>query len=133
VGDDTVETFEELLRALKDGGYRVVAMRDVARYLPPERRRPGSRRTSLRADHSAPLQEVERANEVDLVPAVMGLGAEPVGSTKCAVNVSRLRHGALVAGDREDAVVAPDSTNSARGATSPERSYSSMSWSIPGT
>jgi peptidoglycan-N-acetylglucosamine deacetylase len=33
-----VETFEELLRALKDGGYRVVAMRDVARYLPPERR-----------------------------------------------------------------------------------------------
>ena len=33
-----VEMFEELLRALKHGGYRVVAMRDVARYLPPERR-----------------------------------------------------------------------------------------------
>ena len=33
-----VAMFEELLRALKDGGYRVVAMRDVARYLPPERR-----------------------------------------------------------------------------------------------
>ena len=33
-----VEMFDELLRALKDGGYRVVALRDVARYLPFERR-----------------------------------------------------------------------------------------------
>jgi hypothetical protein len=30
--------FEELLRVLRDGNYRVVAMRDVARYLPPDRR-----------------------------------------------------------------------------------------------
>jgi peptidoglycan-N-acetylglucosamine deacetylase len=30
--------FEEILRALRDGGYRVVAMRDVARYLPAARR-----------------------------------------------------------------------------------------------
>ena len=33
-----VALFEEYLRALRDGGYRVVALRDVARYLPPERR-----------------------------------------------------------------------------------------------
>jgi peptidoglycan/xylan/chitin deacetylase (PgdA/CDA1 family) len=33
-----VATFEELLRALQDGGYHVVAMRDVARYLPAGRR-----------------------------------------------------------------------------------------------
>ena len=33
-----VAMFEELLRALREGGYRVVAMRDVTRYLPTERR-----------------------------------------------------------------------------------------------
>ena len=33
-----LELFEEYLRALRDGGYRVVALRDLARYLPPERR-----------------------------------------------------------------------------------------------
>jgi peptidoglycan/xylan/chitin deacetylase (PgdA/CDA1 family) len=33
-----VALFEEYLRALRDGGYRVVALRDVAPYLPPERR-----------------------------------------------------------------------------------------------
>ena len=32
-----VAMFEEVLRALRDGGYHVVAMRDVARYLPPDR------------------------------------------------------------------------------------------------
>ena len=41
-----VALFEEYLRVLRDGGYRVVALRDVARYLPPERR-PG-------AAHAAP-------------------------------------------------------------------------------
>ena len=33
-----VAMFEEVLRALRDGGYHVVAMRDVARYLPADRR-----------------------------------------------------------------------------------------------
>lgn len=33
-----VAMFEEVLRALRDGGYRVVAMRDVARYLARDRR-----------------------------------------------------------------------------------------------
>ena len=33
-----VELFEEYLRALRDGGYRVIALRDLARYLPPEHR-----------------------------------------------------------------------------------------------
>jgi len=33
-----VPMFEELLRVLRDGNYRVVAMRDVARYLPAGRR-----------------------------------------------------------------------------------------------
>lgn len=31
-------TFEQVLRALRDGGYHVVAMRDVAHYLPADRR-----------------------------------------------------------------------------------------------
>ena len=38
-----VPMFEELLTALRDGGYRVVALRDVARYLPAERRPAASR------------------------------------------------------------------------------------------
>ena len=33
-----VALFEAYLRVLRDGGYRVVALRDVARHLPPERR-----------------------------------------------------------------------------------------------
>jgi peptidoglycan/xylan/chitin deacetylase (PgdA/CDA1 family) len=33
-----VAMFEDYLRVLRDGGYRVVALRDVARYLPPGRR-----------------------------------------------------------------------------------------------
>ena len=33
-----VALFEEYLRVLRDGGFRVVALRDVARYLPPEHR-----------------------------------------------------------------------------------------------
>ena len=33
-----VALFEEYLRVLRDGGYRVVALRDVARHLPAERR-----------------------------------------------------------------------------------------------
>jgi peptidoglycan/xylan/chitin deacetylase (PgdA/CDA1 family) len=33
-----VSMFEELLRVLRDGGYHVVALRDVARYLPAARR-----------------------------------------------------------------------------------------------
>ena len=33
-----VAVFEDVLRALRDGGYHVVAMRDVVRYLPPDRR-----------------------------------------------------------------------------------------------
>jgi hypothetical protein len=33
-----VALFEGYLRVLRDGGYRVVALRDVARYLPVGRR-----------------------------------------------------------------------------------------------
>jgi hypothetical protein len=36
-----VPMFEELLRVLRDGNYRVVALRDVARYLPADRRPAG--------------------------------------------------------------------------------------------
>ena len=36
-----VPMFEQLLRMLRDGGYHVVALRDVARYLPVERRPAG--------------------------------------------------------------------------------------------
>ena len=39
------------------------------------------------------------------MPAVVRLRPEPVGSTERPINLSRLRHGLLVAGDREDAVV----------------------------
>ena len=40
-----VALFEEYLRALRDGGFRVVALRDVARYLPAGRRPPAAHAT----------------------------------------------------------------------------------------
>jgi peptidoglycan/xylan/chitin deacetylase (PgdA/CDA1 family) len=41
-----VPMFEEVLRALRDGGYRIVALRDVARYLPADRRPAGTHAAS---------------------------------------------------------------------------------------
>src|SRR6187401_1100328 len=53
------------------------------------------------------LEEVERTDEVDLVPAVVRLCAEPISHAVHPIYLLCLRHRALVTGDREDAVVAP--------------------------